>query len=432
MTLLLLCLACGDDASTSHPLPTPPAAQGSYGWVGEVALSPSEFGATIAAERRGWTALHAHDYRTATASFSEPTHRARPELSMALLHHDLALVGDEAASRLFDEWAERGGLPEHGAARAVAALAAWCSGSDQAAQWAAEAPDGIVGASALAAIAAGTSPLEAPHDDAIGQRLALHVAARRGEVETLEAAQGLPMVTEEAHGFTRAFYDPCAHHALATGWEARAAKSLDASSWRGMRAWGDGGLAGRLFSPWLDASDLLAEVERAEHAGLVGVQGARLDALGLPLATGDDPQLARELVRSLDGHLDTWRADLLHRADAEGDALIDSLGLVERFRQEWLVVFARHALHQGHPRAALAVLQQARDVGEPEVGPANSPSLFALTAAAEIRAGHTRQALDALEPLSRSFTAVRGVQELVGDLAVLQGLDRQGDSKESQ
>jgi hypothetical protein len=431
VTLLLLALAC-QPAPAPEPTLQADAEPLAFGWLGEVADDPGAFTRAISSDRRAWTALHAHDYRTAAASFHQPTSRARAELAMSLLHHDLSMVAAAASQRLFSEWEARGGLPEEGATRTVAALSAWCAESADAERWArAVAPD-AVGAGVAAAIAEGRSPVEVDGDDAVSKRLGLHAAARQGKVETLEAASGLPMVTEEAHGFTRHVYDPCAHHALAAGWESKAAASLGGSGWKGMRAFGDGSLSGRLFSPWLDAADVLSEVERADHPGVVGLHGQRIDALSLPTELDDDPQLARELVRTLDDHLDGWREALHQHAGAEGDALLEQLSLVDRFRQEWLVVAARHLLRSGQPRAAHALLQLAHDTTQPGIGPTNSPSLYALTAAAQLQRGHTRQALDALAPLADSFAAVRGVVELTGDLAVLQGLDRTGDSKESQ
>lgn len=429
--LPLLWLGCSEPAPTPS-LEAPAVDATRYGWVGEVALHPRAFGTGIEAERQGWTALHAHDYRTAAASFDTPAHRARPEMALGLLHEDLALVASDAATRLFEAWADQGGLPEEGASRTVAALAAWCAGTEEATAWARMVPADAPGAVVARAIAEGRDPGDAVDaDDPFVRRLALHEAARRGEVEALEAALGLPILEEDAEGFVRTHHDPCGHHALAAGWQARAVRSLDGSSWRAMRAWGDGGLSGRLFSPWLDAAGLLAEVESAEAPGRVGARHGPFAPLGLADLPSDDPEVARELVHTLDEQLAAWRSTLADHADADGDALLGGLGLLERYRQEWLVVVARDALHQGHPRTALELLRLAHDASESGIGPANSPSLFALTAAAELRSGRARQALDALEPLSDSFTSVRGVQELVGDLAVLEGLTRQGDSKES-
>jgi len=48
-----------------------------------------------------------------------------------------------------------------------------------------------------------------------------------------------------------------------------------------------------------------------------------------------------------------------------------------------------------------------------------------------MRLGRTREALDVLVLLEGGYPEVAPLKELVGDLAVLQGLDRQGDSKEN-
>ena len=82
------------------------------------------------------------------------------------------------------------------------------------------------------------------------------------------------------------------------------------------------------------------------------------------------------------------------------------------------------------PRAASTLLEVARDHGVRAPGPENSPSLFALIALARLRLGYTREALDALHALVAYHPEVKGIIEAAGDLAVLQGIDRQGDSKE--
>jgi len=61
----------------------------------------------------------------------------------------------------------------------------------------------------------------------------------------------------------------------------------------------------------------------------------------------------------------------------------------------------------------------------------NPPTLFAVSAAANLRTGRTREALDALEVLVGAYPEIKGLDETVGDLAVLQGLDRAGDSREN-
>jgi hypothetical protein len=158
-----------------------------------------------------------------------------------------------------------------------------------------------------------------------------------------------------------------------------------------------------------------------------------LERLGIERvpARPDEIDVARDEARRMMDALDAWRSQLSESASDDGRALLGDLRLVERFRQEWLVARARQALLNERPRQALALLQLARDVSDPGVGPQNTPDLLALTAEAELRNGHTREALDALQLVYDAHPEVFGLRELVGDLAVLEGLDRRGDSKEN-
>ena len=62
----------------------------------------------------------------------------------------------------------------------------------------------------------------------------------------------------------------------------------------------------------------------------------------------------------------------------------------------------------------------------------NLPGLYAVQATAQLRSGHVREALDSLHVLTGPpLSEAHGVDEIVGDLAILRGLDRQGDSKEN-
>jgi hypothetical protein len=57
--------------------------------------------------------------------------------------------------------------------------------------------------------------------------------------------------------------------------------------------------------------------------------------------------------------------------------------------------------------------------------------LQAILIEAQLRTGHTREALDCIQPLLAAYPAATGLNEVLGDLAILQGLDRYGDSKEN-
>jgi hypothetical protein len=428
----------------SSPAPGDAAKAAPAGWVEEVATDPAAFAALMdEGGREGWILLHANELDGAVAVFSDSARgsrsRARAALSLAVLHGDLARMSWEAHDRLFRAWDRRGGLPQGSSAPAIAALSARCSGQPWK-PWAERTGSGT--GSALVATfdrEDGLWPSAAPAaDDPLAARRAAHVKARDGSVtELLEAAQQ-PLIVEPADGFERQFWDPCVHATLSEAWTRRMARELGAEGrdWRDAMAGftaPDAGLEARLFAPWLTKEDLASELASAREPGVIGATMPSLSALGVSAAPpqGDEIDAARDEARALTAALDAWKDGLRESAGDDGRALLLDLKLTERFRQEWLVARARLALLEGRPRQALATVQLARDVADPAVGPANSPSVLALLAEAELKNGHTREALDALTLLQESHPEVLGLREVVGDLAVLEGLDRRGDSKEN-
>jgi hypothetical protein len=136
-------------------------------------------------------------------------------------------------------------------------------------------------------------------------------------------------------------------------------------------------------------------------------------------------------VRALDARLDAWEAEQVAAATPEGQALYRDLQLVPVYRSRLLVEQTRRALQDGRPHQALAIAQRALDVEHARsVGPINPPELFALLAEANLRTGRTREAKDALAVLLPGWPWLRGLDETLGDLAVLEGIGRGGDSKE--
>ena len=137
------------------------------------------------------------------------------------------------------------------------------------------------------------------------------------------------------------------------------------------------------------------------------------------------------LFRSLDAELDAWRVSAAAGASADGRALLDDLRLVDGARARALVDLAVSALDAGRPACALAYGQLALDHESPRaVGPVNSPTLFAVVASAHLRVGRTREALDALDVLDDQWPELAGLDDTLGTLVVLEGLDRRGDSRE--
>lgn len=458
LPLLVAAWACTSPDPTEAPVEPEPAMAELGGWVAEVGHHPASFAALIAAGKDGWVALHAHRYADAVQAFADqPVGRARAELELSALHSDLADLSGVVAEKLFTGWKARSGLPAGTDAQMVAALAAWCASGETATGWASQAGGGPDDAVAKA-IAQGRSPFEVTAEGPFGRRIAIHQAARNAsDPAPLIDASSVPVVERQADGFVRAFWDPCLHHTLADIWLDRAVRDantgsmpgaastitgaasaqVDGSRWRRLDRLTapTAGLGGSLFAPWLTSEDLASELAVANEVRLVGAHQPSMRVLGLGTAvasTSDDPEAARAEIRLLDAGLDAIQREISDRGDPEGAAVVNDLGLVARFRQEWLLVRAREALADDHPRAAATLLEVGRDHAARTPGPENSPALFALVALARLRLGYTREALDALHALAAYHPEVKGLIEATGDLAVLEGIDRQGDSKEDQ
>ncbi|MEQ1567980.1 MAG: tetratricopeptide repeat protein [Myxococcota bacterium] len=398
------------------------------GWIGEVALHPETFATTTSVDRDGWVALHGNDpARASTAFRTDPIGRGRAELQLGLMHQDLARVAAAVYRGLFDGWSQRPDAALPPDAPLVAALAAACAGDpSEAAAWAGRTTGTGPDAPIVAALAAGTSVFAVQVDSPVGERLALHQRARAArDPAPIEAAAITPLITRAEPGFERRWWDPCVWATLAEVHLARASDELGADG--GKLGAPDAPLGARLFAPWLTSS----EVTGADPARW-GHHSPAIEALGVPpLAAGsDDPEGVKGRVRALDAALDGLRLSLDDRASSEGTQVVSELGLVRRFRQEWLTVQARAALAEDRPRQALTYLELARDHVARAVGPENGPALFVLIAEARLRLGHTREALDALQVLVERYPEIVGIVEATGDLAVLRGLDRHGVSKE--
>ncbi len=412
------------------------------GWVAEVVRNPASFGELVNEGRDGWVALHGHDYVAARRAFAGlPVGRFRAELALTTLDHDVARVIGFGTRELFTAWKARGSLPEGPSAPLVAALGASCSGEDPTA-WATavtEGPDLRVARH----LAAGGDPFDAPASDTpVGRRLALHAAVRSGErpAADLVDAAAEPLIVEQAGDFRREFWDPCVAATLATRHLADA--SSTATSLGGADTLSEAGLGARLFAAWPTTADIdlvVNDPDRtdAERLLALGTRSTLLARLGhLPPDEGDEGDdndeidAARDWLRRLDGALDHWADRLTRTADDDGRALLVDLGLVSRLRQEVVIVQAREAMRQGRFGQAWALLEQARDPSE-GLGPANAPALYALLAEAHLRLGRTREAMDAVQPLVEAYPWLEGTRETLGDWAVLQGLDRRGDSKEN-
>ncbi len=407
-----------------------------YGWVSQTVLEPSQFGALVeGADRLGWVAMHAHDYRGAAEAFEGTIGKGRAAFALALLFDDLASVSGLAHEQLFTEWDERSELPPGNEPALVASLASYCSEGSTTVTWAQKISEGP-GLDIAQVLMQNRSPFDVQSADPFGRRLAVHRAALDNDEAKILAAAAEPVIERpESGGFVRKFWDPCVFHTLSRVWMARVFRHVKGSSWQQISYWAtpEAGLGGLIFAPWARPRDLVSEAATADRPGLVGARSSLLrdHAIGTDAIASDDPEEARALVRLLDQTLGRWEAQLEDLADDDGTALLQDLALIRRFRQEWLVTRARLALYNDRPHQALTYLELGRVPSE-KVGAAIPPALMAVLAQAQLRLGRVREALDSLRALADLHPEILGLTEVVGDLAVLRGLDRHGDSKETQ
>ena len=401
-------------------------------WIAQIVADPAAFSAVIDADRSGWIALHGSDLPGAASS--DGPAGVRGAMALSALHVTLGQLGSAAWQSTAATWEARSGLPADSAMPWFVALAAKDAGEESlAGVWlerAASSGSAHASAAADALRQGDTADTAEARDNPLVALYLRHRDLRAGgdgvAAMTEAAARPMyeePVLSDDLSGGTRGFYDPQIHWTLAM------VSRPDISAL-------PGGLPGLLFSACLTTADLEAERARLADGGSLGTLCARSEsweAMGLDpeLGDSDDPERARAFVRSLDSQLDPWAKRLTDSASPEGLELLDQLGLVPLFRSQALLSRARLALEADHPRQALALAQLALDLEHPrDLSPVNAPGLFAVLAESNLRTGHTREALDALQVLVEVFPEATGVDEVVGDLAILKAMDRHGDSKE--
>jgi hypothetical protein len=437
--LVLLLPACRPPSEGGDV--TPPSALDA-GWLAGVTRDPASFGSLVdGSSRDGWVAFHRCAFEEAADRFSGdgPTARearGRIELELALVHEDLARAGDVTWRALFDGWRERPGVPSGSGLPYVAGIAALERGDVPAARvWfdlgaGARDPEVASASRAMSALAGGGPAPSAPLG--LVARYLGHLEARRsGDPGPLADIAGPLVEDHDADGaVVRSFGDPQALRSIAATLRHRALVDLDRASLADALAApvpGADPLASVLFSACDIASPCTADgdVPRASPS--------MLDDLGLgsALPTTDDADQARVAVRALDARLDPWVAALHGSVAEDGRALLDDLSLAAVFRSRLLLAEARIALRHDQPNRALTLALLAQDLASArQIGPVNHPGLFAVLAEAQLRTGHTREALDALQVLDSLLPGLGGLDEAANDLAVLRGIDRYGDSKE--
>lgn len=375
-------------------------------WVAEVARDPASFTALVDTDRPAWIALHRNDWKAALESTAVPGVRARAQL--ARFHGILAQTETLAARRLDEAWQANGGPPADSAWPLVAYAAALQAGDPT---WT-QAAQARVPPAAQPVLAALGQPAGGPEHPLVARKRQ-HAAVIAGAepLPGLLDALATPVVSERVGSATREFWDPWAHHTLAA-WYTQLPSGTPPP------APIPGDLGDRLFSATL----------------LPGVlDTSTFAALGIPPVPPehDDAQACRESVRAFDAQLDAWALSATAGLPEDGRALLSDLRLVPVARARVLEALAVEALPTA-PNCALAYVLLAQDHADARaINPVNSPTLFAVLATAQLATGHTREALDALEPLASAFPEIHGLDETVGDLAILQGIHRTGDSREN-
>ncbi len=272
------------------------------------------------------------------------------------------------------------------------------------------------------AISRGRAPWDVEGTDVFSRRMALHRQTRiSGDYRPLMESGTKPLVVERTTLYERVMYDPCLHRTLADHWYNRAAVSLGGKDWKAVSVLISAGLTGRIFAPWLTATDLATELRVTTHAGSLGARSPSLRKLGVgtnPHA-GDLSASADEEVFSLDQGLATWKATLQTQAPVEGQELLESLELIQRFRNEWLIARARFALLAGRFEQARTYLSAARGSQEPAIRAASPPHLWILTAHIALISGDDEEAREALQVVVGSFPEVTGLQSMAHSLMLL-------------
>jgi len=384
----VLLLACGGPG-------TPPASPGATvevgpNWVQDVAEDPDSFGRLTATHRDQWIALHRGDYKAVLAdSQGSDALQFRAQSGLAALYYRMARIVRFSWQQTEETWAktENSGLPD--GLHSIPASAKWSGWSE----------------------ALSTRP-----DTAETSAL---LRALEGDADHLTALAQRPL--DQAPGSRIELYNPLVYQALFESYRVQ------------IKAPGTADLGHVIFSSCATGPTEWKAGPSSPHPlacfdkGLLTGQPALDPGLG----DSDDAQIAREFVRGLDTQLANWEKSLLDKGTEAGKALVTDLNLVGIYRCQNLIALAEESLDRDRPRQALALAQMAQDMTHPrEIGPLNPPLLFLLLAEANVLTGHTREALDSLEVLSDAYPEILALDETVGDLAVLKGLNRQGDSKE--
>jgi tetratricopeptide (TPR) repeat protein len=394
-------LACGNSTAEVE-LPQTDVVMGPN-WVQLVAETPSAFSALMEDNRNHWIALHRSDYKAVLAETgASEALQFRAHASLANFYFRLARLDREAWAQTQKTWSATNGL-EIATELEEFPQVATLNGHRNPWPWpdpARNVPEYLDLAVDLAMAEAAMETLSLSIPDLLARSTTPAFQSKDGKVNV---------------------YDPLVYQALFLRHQT-ATKTPDTTD-----------LGHVLFSPCgAELADSTGDNVAAHPLACFDedlIKGH--PELDLKLGETDDAQVARELARALDIQWSAWLQGLQSRVADDGKALLQDLSLGRIYRNQNLISLAEQCLDRDRPRQALALAQMAQDMAHPrEIGPLNPPILFAILAEANVMTGHTREALDYLEVLIEAYPEVLALDETVGDLAVLKGMSRQGDSKE--
>jgi len=372
--------------STEEVKPLPPKA-----WFTRIVRDPQLFVALMATtSRAGWIALHDYDLKGAIIHF-KPNNatsiraRGRATRDLWLLYTDIDRVAQLVQTQHF--------VGDVASASPLTSL--------------------------TVEIAAHCQDFAHPawNNFRTSERRAAHLRALQGDLQSFESLAQVPLMIEYEEDFKRVFFDPCVARTLEVYWQSQTVKLSEHFQQN------EASLELTLFGPVLEWDGSLDA-----FSGSKSVEDGAENAT--PVSVEQQLKAARTQAQAIDTLVSAWRAQLQELAGTQGSALLTDLALLDRYRHEQLMIRARHALQTEQPHGAVFLLQHAKDTTTESISPTNSPHALALAAEAALRTGRARQALDALQPLATAYPELTGLKELTADLAIAQGIDRLGDSKE--
>lgn len=437
-------LSCGSHEKQS----TAPAHPLDESWIGLLPQEPQRFSDLMnSTSREGWIAFHKNDWQAAARAFADagsanklPQARALWELH--LFYGDLTRSADHLHKKVFDKWKEKSAIPKGSALPFIAGLAALDSGRESEARaW--------MQLGTLASdpkVAALSRQLETrPSIDSaltgseLSTLLSAHATARKtGDCGQLIERASKPMVEETFEGARHRYADPLLLRTLSTCHGLETLRLLGGQDPERLPVSAEqesNPFPRLLFGPVTSLADARAESERADRVeGTWGAHAPFLQTLGMPSldSTDDDPEIGLTFARALDEKLELWASEKVFKASPDGQALYHDLSFNAVWRSHLLTACARDVMLKGQPRKALSLAWSALDLEKAgEITPVNHPALLALIVEGQLKTGRTREALEAMQTLLTAYPDLMGLNEVIGDLAILEGMSRYGDSKEN-